>query len=252
MLLFFHGPCTFATIAHHEGQLFVLFARQFHGGHLVSVKTLYSGGEYCIVANDVLDAHQRSGRPQAKQVVIKRKCENALSRVVHGVARWWRSLSFYTDASRHTHEKKSVSPFINTRMKGIAVKKNPGLWERCKREACSKAGLCKHSARKMQWATRCYKKHGGRYASPRKSADNRLARWTRQRWRTYDGKPSRGRTRYLPADAWKRLTPDQVRRTNRAKARGYSRGKQWVRQPSDVARIASHVRRRTSNSKRRS
>lgn len=126
---------------------------------------------------------------------------------------------------------------------GIAVKRSPKLWERCKRDACSEAGMCTHSARKMQWATRCYKKRGGTYASPRKSSGNRLARWTRQRWRTYDGTPSRGRTRYLPAAAWDRLSPDQVRRTNRSKARGYRQGRQWVRQPSDVARVASRVRR---------
>jgi len=117
---------------------------------------------------------------------------------------------------------------------GIAVKKSPKLWARCKRDACVAAGLCKHSARTMQWATRCYKAAGGTYASPRSRA-NRLARWTRQRWRTSNGAPSRGRTRYLPAAAWRRLTPDQVRRTNRAKREGFRRGKQWVRQPPDVA-----------------
>lgn len=45
----------------------------------------------------------------------------------------------------------------------IAKKANPNLWKKAKKLACTKAGLCKHSARKMQWATRYYKSHGGRY-----------------------------------------------------------------------------------------
>lgn len=96
-----------------------------------------------------------------------------------------------------------------------------------------------HSARKMQWATRWYKTHGGRYASPRRSKDNSLVRWTRQKWRTHSGRPSRGKLRYLPDEAWKHLTPSQIRRTNRSKRRGT---RQFVRQPADVARVAREFR----------
>jgi hypothetical protein len=100
----------------------------------------------------------------------------------------------------------------------------------------------------MQWAVRDYKARGGTYlaASPRVSA-TRLAEWTRQRWRTHSGKPSEGKRRYLPEAAWRRLTPAQIRRTNAAKRRGHARGEQWVRQPRDVARIASRVRKRASS-----
>ena len=124
----------------------------------------------------------------------------------------------------------------------VAVKRDPALWEGCKRRACSSAGLCDHSARKMQWATRCYQKRGGRYEG-RRSPSNRLARWTAQRWRTSSGKRSDGKRRYLPDAAWRRLSPDQVRRTNASKRRGYLRGEQWVRQPADVARVAARARR---------
>ena len=91
-------------------------------------------------------------------------------------------------------------------MTGIAVKRNPKLWERSKRAACTKAGLCQHSARKMQWATRYYKAHGGTYVG-RRSRRNRLSRWTREAWRTHSGEKSAGRLRYVPDAAWKRLTP---------------------------------------------
>ena len=106
----------------------------------------------------------------------------------------------------------------------VAVKTNPRLWESAKKAACSQAGLCKHSARKMQWATRYYKRKGGRYKGKR-SASNSLTRWGKQKWRTYSGKKSGGKLRYLPSRSWKRLSKSQIRRTNAAKRRGYSKGK---------------------------
>lgn len=123
----------------------------------------------------------------------------------------------------------------------IATKRDPQLWEKSKREACGAAGLCKHSARKMQWATRYYKSHGGRYGESRR-ADNSMSRWTKQRWRTASGRPSRGKRRYLPAEAWRHLTPAEIRRTNKAKLSGSTKGHQWVRQPRDIARKTSKFR----------
>lgn len=117
----------------------------------------------------------------------------------------------------------------------ISAKRDPALWGESKRRACSRARLCKHSARKMQWAVRYYKEHGGRYVGSR-SPRNSMARWTRQRWRTASGRPSRGRRRYLPAAAWGLLSPDEIRRTDAAKLRGFRKGKQWVKQPADVVR----------------
>ena len=35
------------------------------------------------------------------------------------------------------------------------------------------------------------------------------------------------------------MTKSQIERTNRAKQKGTAKGKQWVRQPKDVARIAA-------------
>ena len=125
--------------------------------------------------------------------------------------------------------------------KKTATKANPRLWETSKRMACSKGKLCKHSARKMQWATQYYKRHGGKYVGAR-SKDNSLTRWGKQKWRTSSGKKSGGRLRYLPDKAWKALTPSERRRTNAAKRRGYSRGRQYVKQPRDVARKTRRYR----------
>lgn len=115
----------------------------------------------------------------------------------------------------------------------IAKKTDPKLWERSKEAACHIGKLCKHSARKMQWATQYYKKKGGGYVGS-KTTSNRLVRWTKQKWRTADGGKSGGRKRYLPEKAWQVLSPRERRETNRAKLKGYKRGKQYVRQPSSI------------------
>lgn len=134
-----------------------------------------------------------------------------------------------------------------TRPVVIATKADPALWAKARSEACARAGLCQHSARKMQWVTRYYKAHGGRYANRKRSASNALARWSRQRWRTHSGRRSDGVRRYLPADDWAALSRDQVRRTDRAKARGHAAGRQWVAQPPDVRRTLARHRKKKSS-----
>ena len=69
----------------------------------------------------------------------------------------------------------------------------------------------------------------------RRSPQKSLERWTKQKWRTSDGKPSRGKKRYLPDKAWAALTSAEKAATNRAKARGNKAGKQFVRQPNSIA-----------------
>jgi hypothetical protein len=69
-----------------------------------------------------------------------------------------------------------------------------------------------------------------------------LKNWTEQNWRTSDGKPSKGKKRYLPDAAWKELTPSQKASTNAAKAAGNKKGKQFVKQPKKVADIAKKHR----------
>jgi len=63
-----------------------------------------------------------------------------------------------------------------------------------------------------------------------------LDKWTQQKWRTSDGKPSEGKKRYLPDAAWNALTPAEKAATNRAKAKGNKQGKQFVAQPKNIAK----------------
>ena len=44
-----------------------------------------------------------------------------------------------------------------------------------------------------------------------------LKKWTAQKWKTSDGKPSKGKKRYLPAAAWEALSPAEKAATNRAR-----------------------------------
>ena len=118
-----------------------------------------------------------------------------------------------------------------------AKKTNPEKWNRI--VASVKAGTKggdpgEWSARKAQLATQQYKSSGGGYVGP-KSSDNSLAKWTDQKWRTSDGKPSEGKKRYLPDKAWSALSPAEKTSTNRAKAAGNKAGKQFVAQPKTIA-----------------
>lgn len=118
-----------------------------------------------------------------------------------------------------------------------AKKTNPEKWNRI--VASVKAGTKggdpgEWSARKAQLATQQYKSSGGGYVGP-KSSDNSLAKWTDQKWRTSDGKPSEGKKRYLPDKAWSALSPAEKASTNRAKAAGNKAGKQFVAQPKTIA-----------------
>ena len=63
-----------------------------------------------------------------------------------------------------------------------------------------------------------------------------LKKWTAQKWKTADGKPSKGKKRYLPSAAWSALSPAEKAATNRAKAKGNAKGKQFVKQPKAIAK----------------
>jgi hypothetical protein len=60
-----------------------------------------------------------------------------------------------------------------------AKKKDPKKWARAKARARAKMGG--HSARAMQLAVKYYKQAGGRY-SGKKSSDNKLSKWSKQKW----------------------------------------------------------------------
>lgn len=112
------------------------------------------------------------------------------------------------------------------------------LWEESKRKAIRKMG--KFSARAMQYAVRLYKDAGGKYIGP-KRADNDLKKWTEEDW-GYVGKT--GKSRYLPERARTHLTRGEKAATSRAKNKGTRDGKQWVKQPSRIAKKTARYRKK--------
>ena len=75
-----------------------------------------------------------------------------------------------------------------------------------------------------------------------KKPQQSLKDWTAQKWRTSDGTPSEGKKRYLPDKAWDVLSFAEKVATNRSKAAGDAKGKQFVAQPKSVAIKTSKFR----------
>jgi len=69
-----------------------------------------------------------------------------------------------------------------------------------------------------------------------------LKNWSAQKWKTSDGTPSKGKKRYLPAAAWASLSPAEKAATNKAKAVGNAKGKQFVKQPKSIAKKTAGYR----------
>jgi len=98
------------------------------------------------------------------------------------------------------------------------------------------------SARKAQLLAAEYKKAGGGYTGAKTKNQKSLSKWTKQKWRTSDGSKSGGKKRYLPDKAWKNMTAAEKRATNRAKASGNRKGKQFVAQPKKIAKKTARYR----------
>lgn len=75
-----------------------------------------------------------------------------------------------------------------------------------------------------------------------KAPQKSLKKWTKQKWRTSDGTPSEGKKRYLPDKAWDALSASEKAATNKAKATGNKKGKQFVAQPKKVAEKVKRFR----------
>ena len=76
-----------------------------------------------------------------------------------------------------------------------------------------------------------------------KKSQESLKKWTKQEWTTSNGKPSKGKRRYLPKKAWAALSPAEKAATNRAKAKGDKEGKQFVSQPARIKKKVAKYRK---------
>lgn len=119
------------------------------------------------------------------------------------------------------------------------------LWERIKKQVMEddvggKPG--QWSAIKAMIASKRYKEAGGGYMG-KKNYSKGLLKWIGEDWRTKSGKPSlQTGERFLPAKAIEALTPEQYKRTTRAKQKAIREGRQFSRQPSDIQAIVEKFR----------
>ncbi len=103
------------------------------------------------------------------------------------------------------------------------------------------------SARKAQLLSQEYEEAGGGYKGGKTQAQKSLSKWTDEKWGTKSGKPSvQGKDatgeRYLPEKARKALSPSEYAATTKAKREGAAKGKQFVKQPKDIAKKTSKYR----------
>ena len=123
----------------------------------------------------------------------------------------------------------------------------PGMRNRLfeKIKAGSKGGRAgQWSARKAQLAVQRYKKSGGKYKG-KKTGKTGLSRWTKQKWGTKSGKPSRKTgERYLPKKARQALSPQEYGASTRAKRKATKQGKQFSAQPKKIARKTAKYRKK--------
>ncbi len=159
------------------------------------------------------------------------------NRVVKGKSLDWVELStkdFLSNAptiefKKGSYTKPQLRENIKNRIMAGSKGGNPGQW----------------SARKAQLLALEYQKAGGGYRGKKRETQRSLKKWTREKWRTSDGKPAirkGGTRRYLPASAWSRLTPAQRQATNRKKISGSRSGNQFVANTEAAQRAGRKAR----------
>ena len=117
--------------------------------------------------------------------------------------------------TRKVYDKPELRDGIKARVMAGDKGGRPGQW----------------SARKAQLVATEYEAAGGGYVGPRDDRQQHLHGWTKQQWKTADGKPAaRGKTthRYLPKEAWDKLSAAEKRATDEKKVAGSRHGKQFV------------------------
>ena len=76
-----------------------------------------------------------------------------------------------------------------------------------------------------------------------KKSQQSLKKWTKQKWRTKSGKKSSETgERYLPEAAIKSLSSAEYAATTKAKREGTKKGKQFVKQPKNIAKKTAKYR----------
>lgn len=114
---------------------------------------------------------------------------------------------------------------------------HPELRQRLKEEikASDKGGEPgQWSARKAQLLKQEYEKQGGGYLGGKDEEQRHLSEWSNEEWQTKDGEtnardPETGETkRYLPKEAWEKMSREEAEATDRKKRQASQEGQQYV------------------------
>jgi hypothetical protein len=135
---------------------------------------------------------------------------------------------------RDAYEERYTHPELRRRLAAELLQSDkggpPGKW----------------SARKSQLLVKAYERAGGEYLEGRNLDSARaLHAWTEQDWQTRRGRASArdrgGMHRYLPAEAWRRLTPKEREAAERSKREADRRGVDRVPWPPAVKRVMREI-----------
>lgn len=108
------------------------------------------------------------------------------------------------------------------------------------------------SARKSQLVAQKYKAAGGGYDKEKGAPQKSLDAWTDEKWTTADGKKARkGDTtdRYLPNEAWEKMSPAQKKKTRKKKQAGAKAGAQYVENTGDAKESRKKVTKKKATKK---
>ena len=103
------------------------------------------------------------------------------------------------------------------------------------------------SARKSQLLAREYERRGGGYRGEKDESQRNLERWTEEDWQTSDGSANArgggGETkRYLPKEAWEKMSDEEKKETEKKKCEGFRRDEQFVPNTAGAKEARKEVR----------
>lgn len=183
-----------------------------------------TGGYVWMPCTNESDYRRQMGTSHSGRLQRRREIQTEIRRFVRGKA------LEEMDEKSGAYTKPELRNRIKNRIMAGSKGGRPGQW----------------SARKAQLLAQAYRKAGGGYKGGKDKRQRSLSRWTSQDWTTSDGKPANrpgGMRRYLPRAAWSRLSPGQIRATNRKKIQGSRSGSQFVRNTESAMRAASSARK---------
>ena len=139
------------------------------------------------------------------------------------------------DKERHGSkgDEKYTEPELRAKLKDEVQKGDkggkPGQW----------------SARKSQLLVHEYEKQGGGYTTEERTDDQKhLEQWQDEEWTTADGKPAERDDvmhRYLPKEAWEKMSAKERREADAEKVEGSKGGVQYVANPKAAREARKEV-----------